>query len=380
MSVGIMDADLSTYLLVPFNLEAMKLSAYYKRHNQLVVFCPSFTPERHEKFIYRKDYEDGIYPLNLLTEPNVEYGGLAFSNNKYKALPLDIEKMKPDTTLYRKMHQFIQGDAHRNKIWNNLTTAEHMRLSLDGKTVWPDYGRQFHCLKQARNLIIHDYNLNEIEGGYEEIIRIMRRARTDGWATRLGMKFPVQIDNGEDLLKWSAFKTNSTFFGLKYEGVIDPAAFSEWIGICRERAVFSSIDYHITSSRYDENHFIKDLLPLIFKQVIISRSYRVFFTLNYDEGFFMDPRWEQVLQLFNFYHNSLNSIGLASYLKKVPTDTLYDFAKATTDEPEWYYQGKCFTRTQIRDIFAFVQENHYELFKMFYECSASKLGGKLNEV
>ena len=141
MSVGIMDADLSTYLLVPFNLEAMKLSAYYKRHNQLVVFSPSFTPERHEKFIYRKDYEDGIYPLNLLTEPNVEYGGLAFSNNKYKALPLDIEKMKPDTTLYRKMHQFIQGDAHRNKIWNNLTTAEHMRLSLDGKTVWPDYGR-----------------------------------------------------------------------------------------------------------------------------------------------------------------------------------------------------------------------------------------------
>jgi len=120
----------------------------------------------------------------------------------------------------------------------------------------------------------------------------MRRARTDGWATRLGMKFPVQIDNGEDLLKWSAFKTNSTFFGLKYEGVIDPAAFSEWIGICRERAVFSSIDYHITSSRYDENHFIKDLLPLIFKQVIISRSYRVFFTLNYDEGFFTDPRWE----------------------------------------------------------------------------------------
>ena len=30
MSVGIMDADISTYLLVPFNLEVMKMSAYYK--------------------------------------------------------------------------------------------------------------------------------------------------------------------------------------------------------------------------------------------------------------------------------------------------------------------------------------------------------------
>ena len=31
MSVGIYDADLSTFALVPFNLEAMKLSAYYKK-------------------------------------------------------------------------------------------------------------------------------------------------------------------------------------------------------------------------------------------------------------------------------------------------------------------------------------------------------------
>jgi len=117
------------------------MAAYYKRRNQLVVFSPIFAPDRHEKFIYRKDYEDGQYPPNLLSTPNVEYGGLAFSNNKYKALPIDIEKMKPDTYLYHKMGQFIQGDKTRDKIWNNMVTAEHMRLSLDGKTIWPDYGR-----------------------------------------------------------------------------------------------------------------------------------------------------------------------------------------------------------------------------------------------
>ena len=61
----------------------------------------------------------------------------------------------------------------------------------------------------------------------------------------------------------------------------------------------------------------------------------------------------------------------------MPDDTLFDFAKATSDTPSWFYQGKCFTKTQIREIFAFVREYNYDLFKDFYECSASKLGGKL---
>lgn len=377
MSIGIMDADLSTYILVPFNLECMKLSAYYKKHNQLVVFSPNFVPERHKTFIYRKDYEDGNYPKNLLNTPNVEYGGLAFSNNKYKALPLDIEKMKPDPSLYSKMAGFIKGGPKNNKIWQNMITSEHARLSLDGKTIWPDYGRQFYNLKMARNLIIHDYDLGAIEGGFEEVKQIMQRARKDGWATRLGMKFPVQIHDGQTLLNWSSFKTNSTFYSIKYDGVIDDDAFNEWVGVCRERAVFSSVDYHVTSSRYDENHFIEELLPRIFKQVIISRSYRVFFSLNYDEEFFTDKKWGDVLQLFNYYHNSYNGQIIPRFLQKVPTDTLYDFAAACSDQPVSFYQGKYFTQSQIREIFAFVRMHHYELFKLFYECTAEKLGGKV---
>lgn len=83
MSVGIMDADLAKYTLVPFNLEAMKISTYYKKKGEIVVLSPSFTPERHQKFFYRKDYNDGEFPIGLTRSPNVEYGGLAFSNNIY---------------------------------------------------------------------------------------------------------------------------------------------------------------------------------------------------------------------------------------------------------------------------------------------------------
>jgi len=101
MSVGLMDGDFTNYILVPFNLEVMKLSAYYKKKREIVVLAKEFEPEYYTKFIYRKDYTDQIYPKGLMTTPNVEYGGLAFSNNIYIPLPREIEIMKPDTSLIK---------------------------------------------------------------------------------------------------------------------------------------------------------------------------------------------------------------------------------------------------------------------------------------
>lgn len=378
MSIGIMDADMSAYTLVPFNLEVMKLSAYYKRKREIVVLSSSFTPERHQKFFYRKDYDDGIYPTGLTRTNNVEYGGLAFSNNIYKPLPLEIEKMKPDPSIYEKMESIIMGTSspNRKKIFNNMMEAEHCRLSLDGKTIWEDYPRQFKFLPSARNLMLHDYNLGAVEDSFETVQKILVRARTDGWATRVGMKFPIQISDGQSLLNWSSLKSNSVFYSLRYDGVIDDEPFIEWVGMCHEKANYSQMEYHVTASRYDPNHFIEVLLPKILRQVIISRSYRVFFSLKYDEGFFPDPRWEQVLRLFNYYHNSFASVPQSSYYQKIYEDTLFDFAASSQKVPKGYY-GDVLNTQQIREIFAFVREQNYPLFKDFYECNALKLGGKL---
>lgn len=310
--------------------------------------------------------------------PNVEYGGLAFSNNVYIPLAPEIERMKPDTSLYEKMEGKIMGTTspQRKKIFQNMMTAEHCRLSLDGKTVWEDFPRQFSCLRSARNLMLHDYDLGKVEGSFETVQKIMQRARTDGWATRLGMKFPIQVSDGQSLLNWSSFRSNSVFYSLKYDGVIDDDAFIDWVGACREKAIFTQMEYHVTSSRYDANHFLEVLLPKILRQVIISRSYRVFFTLTYDEGFFPDPRWEQVLRLFNYYHNSLSGVPQTGYYRKIFEDTVYDFAAKSQEVPKNYY-GDVMNTEQIREIFAFVRQQHYPLFTDFYECNALKLGGKL---
>ena len=376
MSIGIMDADMAKYTLVPFNLEAMKLSAYYKLKREIVILSPQFTPDRHQKFFYRKDYDDGDYPMGLLRTPNVEYGGLAFSNNIYTSLPMEIEKMRPDTSLYEKMEQVILGTTsqHRKKIFQNMMTAEHCRLSLDGKTIWPDYNKQFRFLKDARNIMFHDYDLGAVEGAFEEVQKILARARTDGWATRVGMKFPVQISNGQDLLNWSSLRSNSVFYSLKYHGVIEDEYFEKWVRMCHEHAVYSQMEYHITPEWYEANQFIQEKLPQILRQVIFSRSYRVFFSLKYDEGFFPDPMWERVIDLFNYYHNSYSGEPISAYYKMITDDTLFNFAANSQKVPKKYY-GEVLNKDQIREIFAFVREHHYPLFKDFYECNARSLGG-----
>ena len=378
MSIGIHDADLSKYILVPFNLEAMKLSAYYKKKREVVVFAPTFTPERHQKFFYRKDYEDGDYPINLATAENVEYGGLAFSNNIYTPLPMEIERTQPDTSLYARMEDAIMstGATARKQIFSNLTSAEHCRLSLDGRTIWEDFPYQFKFLKSARHVIFHDYDLGAVDGAFETVQQILARARNDGWATRIGMKFPVQIYDGQSLLNWSSLKTNSIFYSLRYNGIIDNDVFNEWVGKCREKAVYSQMEYHITSPRYEANDFVMNKLPQIFHQVIISRSYRVFFSLTYDDGYFPDPMWEKVVRLFNYYHNSYSGVPQSGYYKKIMNDTMFDFASSTQKVPPHYY-GEVFTIDDIRKIFAFVRQKNYPLFKDFYECSVNSLGGKV---
>ena len=380
MSVGIMDADLSTYSLVPFNLEVMKLSAYYKKKGEIVVLSPSFTPDKNTKFIYRKDYNDGDFPAGLTRTSNVEYGGLAFSNNVYKPLPIEIERMRPDTEIYQRAEPIIMSavgrEREKKKIFQNMMTAEHCRLSLDGKTIWKDYPSQFKFLGNARNIMFHDYDLGAVEGSFEEVQKILARARTDGWATKVGMKFPVQVRDGQALLNWTSLNRNSTFYSLRFDGVMDNDTFNEWIGSCRQRAVYSQMEYHVTAPWYEPNEFIKTELPRIFRQVIISRSYRIFFSLKYDEGFFPDRRWEDVIQLFNYYHNSYASMPHAEYYKMIANDTLFNFVANSQIKPKAWY-GEVFNRDKMREIFAFVRDNHYPLFKDFYECTAEKLGGKL---
>ena len=79
MIIGLYDADIIKYAHVPFNLELMKLSSYYKGKMEIVSLSPFFSPDMYNKFIYRKDYYDGYFPSELLKSEKIIYGGRAFN-------------------------------------------------------------------------------------------------------------------------------------------------------------------------------------------------------------------------------------------------------------------------------------------------------------
>ena len=105
MSIGLYDMDMATYTLVPFNLELMKLSTYYKKNREIVVLSPELTPERHQQFFIRKDYNDGNFPKILSENSNLNYGGYAFTNGIYVPMNHDIEICQPDTSIYSKKEE-----------------------------------------------------------------------------------------------------------------------------------------------------------------------------------------------------------------------------------------------------------------------------------
>ena len=375
MSIGLYDMDMVTYTLVPFNLELMKLSTFYKKKNQIVVLAPSFTPELNQKFFVRKDYDDGKFPPGLSKYKNVEYGGYAFSNNIYHPLPIEIESCRPDTSIYLKMEKafLANGDSPKKRIFQTQINAEHGRISLDGKTIWGDYMKQFKYLPSARDLILHDYDLGSIEGGFEEVKRILSKARTDGWATKIGMKFPVQVSSGKELLNWSSLNPNRIFYSIRYNGIVDDESWFEYVTRCRQRAIYFNLEYWVTNGDLTEAEFCSKGLRQVLRQVILSRSRRIHFSLKFKDDFFFDSMWEKVIKLFQFYLSSLTGQKASIYFKALPTDTVFDFAKKVSETPYKTYGPEAMNRQEVREVFNFIREKNYPLFRDLYECNLKSL-------
>lgn len=139
MSIGLHDVDSVLYHTVPFNLELMKYATYYKNKREIVALSPSFSPNKFTTFIVRKDYQDNNFPNSLNKYDNIIYGGHAFSGDRYIPLDESIEKIVPDTSIYEK-NRLIFGSTNRLvAAFDVMMRASHLRLSLDGKTIWPDY-------------------------------------------------------------------------------------------------------------------------------------------------------------------------------------------------------------------------------------------------
>lgn len=369
MSIGLYDFDFMAYTHIPPNLDLMKIAAYYKKHKKIVVLLPELDLHRHEKIYVVKDYDDGIFDKKILA-PNVEYRGHAFSKEKYVPLPLDIELTRPDKNLYQKIRRMAGEKRADQKFFDVIRRAEHLRLSLDGKTIWKDYRRAHNVTYSTRTIIFHDYNLNQIEDAYYVVKDIYDIINQKGVFGGIGTKFPIQVSTEEEFKKWTSFRTTQHLFSIQYNTLFDNEFLNE---ILQNKNLKEKIIYDVTAFSSDEDDFVNNYLTKIFEQALLSRTFRRPFLLIYRNDFFTDKRWERVIEMINYYTHSFGKVeeGDSKYVYSL-------YKHITIKRIAFPNIKRQFSIEELRDLFQLVREKNYETFKMFYESSRVKVqGGKI---
>ena len=343
------------------------MASYFKNKREITVLSPTFSPEKYSRFYLRKDFYDGSFIPGLNKYPNLECGGLAFSGNTYVPLPEEIEEAKPDPYIYERYKDLFIDDVNSQKgIFSTLLNSPHARLSLDGKTMWPRFEKQLPLDKKGRVFFFHDVDLGAIEDSPEAVRYLLEKYSKEKKSMAfLGTKFPIHCKNYQDFKVWNQFSSSDSFFSIQIDNVLDDEEFAELISSIRP-ATAKKIRYQIASSSSDKNHFLKVILPKIFKQVIFCCNQHKQISLVISDDFLINKEWQDVVTLLNLYMSAAESYT------RVPA--LCRFCKSLKPR-EWMYQSHVMCREEARELFYYVYNNHQELFQMFYECSKVELKG-----
>lgn len=373
MSIGLYDVDFFKYHQVMFNLEIMKMATYFKGKREITQLSPTYSPERYTNFYLRKDFYDGTFPAGLNSYDNLHYGGLAFTNNIYTPLQEDIEICKPDTFIYdRHKNLFLQGAKTHKGAYSALSNNLHLRLSLDGATVWKNFEKQISNQK-ANIIFLHDVNLGKIEGAPEVVKYILEKySKEKKNGATLGVKFPIGVNNIEEFHQWNQFNFTNDFFSLRVNNPLNDEEFVDLIN-SSTKATCKKIVYTVADASSSKNDFVKRILPQIFKQAIFCCRQHKKILLNVEDDFLIEEEWREVVTLLNLYMSAAQS-----YTDSVPA--LYVFCKNLRSR-EGQYKNGIMSKEDARRIFLFVMERQPELFKLFYECNqVSLINGGLENV
>lgn len=363
MSYGLYDYDMTKYIHVPFNLELMKIASYYKSKREIVTLSPTYSPNMYKHFIIRKDYNDGIFDLSLTKHKNVEYGGMAFHPGLYVPLDIDIETSVPDTSIYYRMQKPFCSNKGLTSFFKTMMKANHLRFSLDGKTIWPSYEKQLNVTDSRTAIFIHDYDLGKVEGAQDLLRDLLKDFSTAGDGQRIGMKFPIQTYTDEELLDWASFKPMGRYFSVQFNGLLKAGTLKELMDITKGTSSMRQLTYDPTYG-CDYDTFINERIFDVFHQASFLHTARIKIPLIYDKKFFRDERWARIIDLFNYYQGALLRMSKARAELKRGRDSLYNFACMLQD------RNRCedyMTQSEARELFQFVRENNYELFREFYE-------------
>lgn len=346
MAIGLIDWDLVRWKQpIPFNLDLMKIARYQKiKKREVVKMLKTLNMAPYSKIIIRKDFEDFDYPLEIFGNSKVTIGGGVFHEGTYQAMPMEIETLEPDISIYSSMGKFYQTSAYTISMWERMKHSVHFRLSLDGTTLWKDWRQQLGDINLKTKFagIVHDKDPVHIWGSLQELKKFQQQLNSGG--KRLGFKYPLIIKNSSEFLDWISIKK------LRY------LATSNIYSKVSDRLLVQSLTspqeliYMIGLDNYRPREFIYEYLPRYYRQIVYAAGKNSRIKLEIDPGF-LSKDWLNVIELINefsdySYKNKKIDLTLFSFDKKIAKTLLCDAVKS----------------------FKFVQENNYELFKEFYEC------------
>ena len=342
MTIGLFDEDFKVYS--PFNLELMKLAHYYKQRMEITILSDKFDPTRYTTFYYRHDLDPFVArPLYLYK--NIEPGGRHFAT-KYVPLPLEIEYSDYDETIYEKFYNAIEG--RRRLFGNTMQHCYHTRLSLDGENYDPALTK-FNRLDTKPKLMFHDYDICQIKD-YKDIVQEYydRISNKGNVQKALGLKYPPQITNIEEINWWGSFKHISRSMPIQYNGIL---TYDDINYLKETQKKYTKVFYNPTYNT-DEDTFLSKTIYDIFDQAVYLHNKRIQIALINEKGFFSKSAWDDVMTLIGHYMYSQNHV----YDK----ETFYAYCKklANSSERQWYLVSRAFL---------FVAKENPELFKMFYE-------------
>ena len=371
--IGLYDADIHRYGALPFNLELMKLATYHKQKKDIVTHMTNLDVGAFSTVIYRKDLYDGRFAKALYQRPNIEYGGLAFTNNKHISLGEDIEKLVPDKYSYMRLkYRYIPQHI---KMFDHLLASEHLRLSLDGKTVWKNHRSQLDISPQTRTIMVHDYDVLAIKDSLD----VMKELATPLYERDISLqsRFPLRFHRHEDIGDWLRLPWSSYNLNLGRYGLMTDSEFYEICNMILGNPRGRNFGYYPAHGVQDEDTFINKILPQLFFQISYAKGRQVKLRLYLEKPLSDNRMFDNIITLFNAYLNSWHR-----YIKKEGwfttqekrNDSLYRFVKRMVEAGDF----SVLTAEDMRDIFQYIRLKNYDLFDSFYQQNAvTERGGIL---
>lgn len=377
--IGFYDADMANYGAGMFNLELMKAATYHRGRRDVAVATESYATAAFSKLYFRKDYNDGDFPPVLYNDPKIIYGGRAFSPKQYKPLPLDIELSLPDSEIYRRYEKhFLSYEYQKGAFFRYIKTTQHARLSLNGQDIWEDYKVPLDLESTRKNIILHDYNLNEIADARLAIKELLDVK----WKNpiRLGIKFPISTPDFEELLKWVDIPWMVDDFKLEYQGVLEDSQVVELIAKMKEKQNKSAQVYqNVSYAAKDEDEFFEKYAIKTYYQIIYAKNQKIRLYLEAKPGFFSSLYMKHYFPLLRYYvdveRKLSDYIGINRTwaLREMESSTLFYYAQSYVKNKEIIQETNV---KKMRGVFNYMKFRHYELFDKFYQVAKVDLVGE----